>query len=95
LIGIGTDSDLLSLVAASRQGDEESACELRALFVVVLVKIVSFGFGVSERRFPWIPDQQDCRGIGCVVMTRAASPEGQHDRWLAADGENIIRRARS
>ena len=66
-----------------------------AVFVVALVKIASSGSGISEDRFPWIPDHKTCLGIGCVVMTRAASPEGRRDRWVAADGENIIRRARS
>ena len=68
-MGLRTDNDLLSLVAPYLQGDEQSVCELCAVLVIVLVKIVSFDSGISERRFPWIPDQQDCRGIGSVVTT--------------------------
>ena len=50
-MGIRTDSSLLPLVAAYRQGDEESACELRAVFVAVLVKSASFTLVSAKTAF--------------------------------------------
>jgi hypothetical protein len=49
----------IAVIGCVKTANETSAWAFWAVFVVLLVEIASYDGGISEDRFPWIPDQQD------------------------------------